>query len=372
MATSNEFSFCTICGMMLETGFFEQRLNGVDDSDWLSNTTALSGPHWGYLEERPKAIRITDEAITRYVAVARCSTRTLQLLPSGRIVQPQNGYDLDEPYNYDPVAPQEWFFGIHAACEEIANRVMQTSRKTHIRSIGDLWMTLDRRCTKTFLKHSSATSNFLPFAPENQPGEPPRVGLGRYYIPSGCIYRLSNERDGWWDEDPLQIPDLTVSLLSGLEQVNPQNGNLQFRSHLASLPQGIWNEIKDLVLSSVLLGPTPVECNYLMPQSFWREVFLQIPFLWDLDQGIIDKKSLEAELEGNEWNWEKITRQIATPVKPPTYSEEEGEWIEWDYQDVGLVVPPGLNNRRRIWQIVEDMYPDDVDGLEDTWKEWEE
>lgn len=34
--------------------------------------------------------------------------------------------------------------------------------------------------------------------------------------------------------------------------------------------------------------------------------------------------------------------------------------ITWSYKKLGLDVPSGLNNRRRIWQIVEDMYPNDV------------
>lgn len=38
---------------------------------------------------------------------------------------------------------------------------------------------------------------FLPNIPENQPGERVKLGLSRYYITDGCIYRLSNERDGW-------------------------------------------------------------------------------------------------------------------------------------------------------------------------------
>lgn len=134
---------------------------------------------------------------------------------------------------------------------------------------------------------------------------------------------------------------------------------LRFRSYFAVLPQEIQDDIKDLVMPSLVHEPFTLDCNYLVPQSFWKSLFLQVPFLWDVDQDIINKKLLPIAVTGNEWNWEKITRQILTPVEAlfPEYWEE----IEWDYEGVGLVVPPGLNNRHRIWQIVEEMYPNDVE-----------
>lgn len=88
-------------------------------------------------------MEIPDDIITRYVAITTYSSK-LQLIPSGRIVIPQLGYDLDQPLNTNPIARQELFFGIHTACEEIANQVMQRSRKSQIRSTANLWMTLDR------------------------------------------------------------------------------------------------------------------------------------------------------------------------------------------------------------------------------------
>ncbi|KAH7014925.1 hypothetical protein EDB80DRAFT_831692 [Ilyonectria destructans] len=200
MACSVELPTCTICGMMmmLEEGFFLDRLNGQADSNWMSNVTALSGPCWRHNEKGPSSMEIPDDIITRYVAVATYSSK-LQLIPSGRIVTPQLEYDLDRPLNTDPIPRQEWFFSIHTACEEISNQVMQRSRKSQIRSTANLWMTLDRRCMKT---HSQGglmdmSMNFLPNIPENQLGESLKLGLSGYYVPDGCIYRLSNERDGW-------------------------------------------------------------------------------------------------------------------------------------------------------------------------------
>jgi hypothetical protein len=49
-------------------------------------------------------------------------------------------------------------------------------------------------------------------------------------------------------------------------------------------------------------------------------------------------------------------------MSPVTVAEGLGFRAEaWSYGRVGLGDPPkGLNNRRRIWQILEDMYPNDV------------
>ncbi|KAH8670611.1 hypothetical protein BGZ61DRAFT_497746 [Ilyonectria robusta] len=324
----------------------------------MSNVTALSGPCWRHYEKGPSSMEIPDDIIAHFFAITTYSSE-LQLIPSGRTVIPQLGYNVDQPLNTDPIARQEWFFGIHTACEEIANQIMQSSLKSQIRSPANLWMTLDRRCMKTQSQGvMNVSMNFLPNIPENRPGEPLKLGLSRYYIPNGCIYRLSNERDGWWDDDPLHIPNLTSSLVSALEQVQPPHMTLRFRSYFAILPQEIQDDIKDLVMSSLMHEPFTLDCNYLVPQSFWKSLFLQVPFLWDVDEDIINKKLLPI-MTGNEWNWEKITRQILTPVEAlfPEYWEE----VEWDYNDVGLVVPPGLNNRHRIWQIVEEMYPNDVE-----------
>lgn len=100
----------------------------------------------------------------------------------------------------------------------------------------------------------------------------------------------------------------------------------------------------------------------MIPQSYWKDLFLRIPFLWDIDtQTVNDRASLL------EWNWEKLTRQLMCPVTM-TDEEDKSNPVAWNYKHVGLSVPSGLNNRRRIWQILEDMYPHDVGtdyGLEE-------
>ncbi|KAJ4197076.1 hypothetical protein NW767_009321 [Fusarium falciforme] len=46
-------------------------------------------------------------------------------------------------------------------------------------------------------------------------------------------------------------------------------------------------------------------------------------------------------------------------VQPPTYPEHS-DIRAWNHGEVGLDVPPGFTNRRRIWQLLEDMDPDEV------------
>lgn len=93
-----------------------------------------------------------------------------------------------------------------------------------------------------------------------------------------------------------------------------------------------------------VLRDPPLECNYLMDQSYWRLALtsgIVLPWLKDLDLLIVSRK--EASLyAGQEWNWELLVRQLAqTDVyKPKTILED---------------LPLGLRNRRRIWTLVEDI-----------------
>jgi hypothetical protein len=120
-------------------------------------------------------------------------------------------------------------------------------------------------------------------------------------------------------------------------------------------------EIKDRILY-FLPSKLPLACTYLLDQSYWYTVFLQVPFLWDLDLAMVQAKlggnTTDGQNIAKQYNWEKLTRQVLTPmdvvdpdVQPP---------LPGSYARVGLMVPHGFQNRRRIWQIVEEMYPNDV------------
>jgi hypothetical protein len=153
--------------------------------------------------------------------------------------------------------------------------------------------------------------------------------------------------------------------MANLEEVDVTSS--AFASNFASFPR----EIADMIMSLLLREPINIECNYLVPQTYWRDLFLQTPFLWDLDREVIASKVSAETLAGKEWNWEKLARQVLSPPKValllPLGPENNNVYVishkAWNYKDVGLLAPDGLTNRRRIWQICEDMYPNDV-GLE--------
>lgn len=153
-----------------------------------------------------------------------------------------------------------------------------------------------------------------------------------------------------WDEDPVNIPVLTTRLISNLEKAPESNSSSQMQKSMEDTPSEINDHIRSFVQGSL-----PLECTYLMPQSQWAEIFFHIPFLWDLDMEIVYEKSGGSGKDLEKWNWEKLTRQILCPV-PSMADVDEGD--EWDHSQVGLDVPGGLTNRRRIWQVLEEMRPD--------------
>lgn len=364
MACSVDFPLCTICGVRLyECSDLEEPLFAQGPSPWYpdiwkTSAVVISGPRWPSYSKGP----VADDSVRRYVASPSWDPGAVSIKPGGPTVFTQFSYAPGSHDNFNPTTESHWYFGIHSACEDIANVVMRTSREARIRSIRDLWMTLDQRCTKTDSEHRFFIP-FLPNIPENGPGEPINLSLRRYYIPRDSIPGDQADFDDlyqWWEEDPLFIPDLTARLLSNLEQCKPTDDTcLQSRDKFENLPQ----EIKDNILAELLNQPLALDCNYSIPQRHWKQAFHDIPFLWDLDKDILNDKIRGAESAGTEWDWEKITRQLMTPVIVVGGTSQFNP-EPWNYDQVGLAVPHGLNNRRRIWQILEEMYPNDV-GLED-------
>ncbi|KAF5695222.1 hypothetical protein FDENT_526 [Fusarium denticulatum] len=250
------------------------------------------------------------------------------------------------------------FVGLHTACEDLANRVMKKSYKASLRSIGDLWLTLERRsaCRKYWLYgHGYPTSGIR----ETLPSLPFSVGLRRY-IPSGSIEYDEYYDDSWWNENPITIPNLSTLLIANLKIEEDVSGKLPkslsaFKKRFGCLPQ----ELKNLVCSFLHQDQLPLECTYIMPQSMWKQMFFQVPFLWDLYIKEIHDKTSARGLNAQNWDWEKITRQVMSPPEEPRQDTVSGSGGAWGFNKVGLNVPGGFTNRRRIWQILEEMYPND-------------
>ncbi|KAH7231566.1 hypothetical protein B0J15DRAFT_456031 [Fusarium solani] len=356
MASNSDYCLCTICGMVL------------DPPDWQSTVICLSGPHWP--NHQPRSLDLADGAVRRFHAHADAYPGRLELVPDSRRVIPQFEYELENSDMLAELAPCKIFIGIHPACEDLANRVMRTSFTSRVRSIGDLWMTLERRCARhEWGPWHDPSFNFLPYIPTSQPGEPLSFGADRYYVPFSCIVNFGDEWEGWWDHDPINIPDLTAQLLSNLEPIcratrpfPPSKLVQDFKGRLMALPP----EIKNELVPWFQKGTISLGCNYIMPQSLWKQIFFQIPFLWDLDIELVLDKIYSEPSETEEWNWEKLTRQILSPAQPSNreYEGDKNGYV-WSHETVGLDVPPGFTNRRRIWQILEEMWPNDVDALKE-------
>ncbi|KAI1063251.1 hypothetical protein LB507_005570 [Fusarium sp. FIESC RH6] len=332
MSQNPEYVYCTICGMLLE-----------DDC------IVLCGPHWPDANAR----RVTDQEITRYKGEADSCYGKIHILPDYQRIYPQETTDEDDEHVGDGPSAK-MYHGIHPACEDLANRVIATSPNAKISGIGDLFLTLERRCAS--YQSSSRDERMGPrdnnYVPPIFNKEKDALAFDGYYVPIYCIDQWGDEWAGWWDENPVNIPDLTARLISNLEKAPESSSSSQLQKSMEDTP----NEMKDHIRSFVQ-GPLPMECNYLMPQSQWAEVFFRIPFLWDLDMEIIYEKTGSSKEDLEKWNWEKLIRQIMCPVPPMADAEDEDD--AWDHSKVGLEdIPGGFTNRRRIWQALEEMRPE--------------
>ncbi|KAF4473015.1 hypothetical protein FALBO_106 [Fusarium albosuccineum] len=326
---------------------------------WREAHVLLSGPTWPCDEKGPQSMTIPDTSVT--IRNARVFDHGRATLATGLSVSLQLENLPEQHQNHDPANGHRWYLAIHSACEAMARGAMRAPC-SKIRTMGDLWMTIDRRCVKT-ADDDNLLPLYLPKVPENRPGEPIELGLGRYYIPRSAICStepvLNDPSHEWWNYDPLNIPHMTEALLSNLERHEASSTTCQqFTNRFNSLPR----EIKDVITSHLGRGSTSLKCTYLIPQSCWKEVLFRIPFLWDIEKDLVETKNQEALLRAFEWNWEKLVRQIMSEVSIVRIDDEIDPEVTtlWSYQKVGLTVQPSLTNRRRIWQILADMYPNDV------------
>ncbi|RKK76405.1 hypothetical protein BFJ69_g7055 [Fusarium oxysporum] len=145
--------------------------------------------------------------------------------------------------------------------------------------------------------------------------------------------------------------------MSNLERADTPTTHEKFTNNFNNLPR----EIRDIIVALLHDGSMSLECTYLISQSHWKDTFLRIHFVWDIEKDLVQAKDQEATSGPFEWNWEKLARQILAEISPPETDDEIGPVgedcqdeieIAWSYQKFRLNVPPGLTNRRRVWQIL--------------------
>ena len=160
--------------------------------------------------------------------------------------------------------------------------------------------------------------------------------------------------------DPLNVPELTSQLLHNLRPMDgrrPSEVEKAFQTRFRNLPP----ELREKVVS-FMLGPDglPGACTRLLRPSVWRDILLEpklLPFLWDVDADLVRAYDAERRSLGIVPDWEELVRKLSLGVG-------FGKGGFWDqYVDHGggwtLDVADGLRNRRRIWQLAEEMYVGD-------------
>uniref|UniRef100_A0A8H7TP81 Uncharacterized protein n=1 Tax=Bionectria ochroleuca TaxID=29856 RepID=A0A8H7TP81_BIOOC len=180
--------------------------------------------------------------------------------------------------------------------------------------------------------------------------------------------------------NPLQIKNLTNSLLLNLKPVRCRE-RTSFETRFFGLPL----ELRSAIIDSLPCRDLPRVTTGLLPQSFWLNLLQPdaLPWLWELSPEVFLQKAEEACPGGRdfEWNWELLFRQLTrgvdfgvlpdvpngTPLSSGFRPDErtgacgpETLWGTTGYYDDLEYVPPGLFNRRRIWQLVEEMFVGDM------------
>lgn len=155
-------------------------------------------------------------------------------------------------------------------------------------------------------------------------------------------------------DDPESIPSLTDTLFKNLESRTCPEKTKEtktFRNNLGRLP----NELKLLVYEHLVQDQEwPLECNRLMGPRFWKALFNKdnpcMEWLWDLDFDLIRRTDPDLKMD-----WELLFRKLS---QRPKIADCLGEYAESDYEIFRGVldhVPPGLEGRRRIWHLVDEM-----------------
>lgn len=184
MATAHKAPICTICGVKLGHTSLESEdiTPGWYPKISTQGSVLLSGPHWPWYGNGPVSLKIPDSAVGRHAADLTNPPPMMRILSTEESMFPQEEMDCLEADRRDPSASQILYVGIHTSCENMANRAMQSSPICEIRSIGDLWMTLERRCTGT-IRSRRLTLSFLPIIFKKCTWQGVELGLERYFIP---------------------------------------------------------------------------------------------------------------------------------------------------------------------------------------------
>lgn len=179
-------------------------------------------------------------------------------------------------------------------------------------------------------------------------------GIERGYFSKRCL-----GTDFWKDDhyllyDPLKISSLTDTLLKNLE-LRTTSGDTEQLSSFEKRFRRLPNELKILTYEYLVQDQEwPLKCTRLLSPRFWKAQFNRgnpyMEWLWDLDFELVRRTDPDLQMD-----WELLFRQLS---QGPKIADCFGDHADSDYEifrGVLACVPPGLEGRRRIWRLVEEM-----------------
>ncbi|KAH9228664.1 hypothetical protein K456DRAFT_803206 [Colletotrichum gloeosporioides 23] len=162
-------------------------------------------------------------------------------------------------------------------------------------------------------------------------------------------------------------------------------------SNLSRLP----SEVMSAIFDELVARDMPRISSRLVSQKLWKDQLKAgsrglLPWLWDVEPALIEAKDAESCPGGSEfeWDWELLIRQLSRGVDyglctglPNSSRLMDHFSVENSLKDDVVFnaactgystdmayVPAGLHNRRRVWQLLEEMFVGDALPSEMTQK----
>lgn len=284
-------------------------------------------------------------------------------------VRANNSYIYEEN---DQWAVTPYYIATHGACLEVAEDTMRRSpHDIIVRDLRTLWKALRMRFEVDDSYYMSTVTGAVSRPQRVQlphgyymPFQPSRLASGDPLVEHSATDSLVGDHERWEASYPLFVPKLTSAILENLRSLPPATAaipeSLAFQKRFLALPP----ELRDHVCSFLVSrNGMRSACNGLLPQWVWRDVLLTgkcLPFLPEIDASVVQGfctlwEEEEEEGRGRELNWEFLVRRLS-----------QEDWSIWDAESSSLKVPNGLRNRRRVWQLVEEMYVGDLVPVQRT------